>query len=120
PAALRQGGLRVTELVVYRTRLALEAVEPAAALLRAEDLDAITLTSGAAVSVLADAWQRAFDPPEGTARRRPVIGCIGPNTAAVARAKGLPVDVVPPRAGGRALVAALAAYFGGSGMHDDD
>lgn len=45
-----------------------------------------------------------------------VVGCIGPTTAAAARAHGLQVDVVPDRPGSGGLVAALAQHF--SSMHE--
>jgi len=66
--------------------------------------DLVVLTSKTGVEILADA---GWTPGEAT------LACIGPRTAAAARAAGLTVDVVPEEYTSSGLVAALEAVVGG-------
>lgn len=110
PAALRAAGRRVTEVEAYRTHLLYDQQEPLATLLAAGDVDAVTLTSPSAVTVLAPVWQQLQQ--RGNTRRKPLLAYIGPNTAAAGRSLGLPVDIVPRHALATDLVAALARSLG--------
>ncbi len=100
PEGLRADGARVDVVPVYRT---VSAEVDAPALLRG-DFDALTFASPSAVRPFADALAEAAR----EAARRALVVAIGPVTAEALRARGLPPDVVPPRAGAAALVEALA------------
>ncbi len=82
PDGLRAAGWRVDVVEAYRT----EAAEPdLAALDAAADADAITFTSSSTVT--------NYLTVAGIDRVPPVVACIGPVTAATARARGLTVAV---------------------------
>jgi uroporphyrinogen-III synthase len=100
PASLRARGALVTEVSAYRT-------VPAAAArpLRLNEVDAITLASGSAATQLAARLEGQTVP------EHVCIACIGPSTADVAQAAGLPVTLVAPVHTLDGLVAALARYF---------
>jgi uroporphyrinogen III methyltransferase/synthase len=76
PTGLRDAGWTVDVVEAYRTVPAEVA---------AVDADAITFLSSSAVDAYVDA--------NGTNRLPPVVACIGPATAATARARGIEVDV---------------------------
>ena len=105
PERLRRAGAQVTELHLYRTRVASRRIPQLAGAL-IEPLDAITFTSGSTV--------RHF---EHLRDGRPLpagcrIACIGPVTAAAARAAGHPVDIIAAEHTVRGLLAALCAGLG--------
>ena len=83
PESLRAKGWRVDVVEAYRT----EPAQPsAAAMAEAGKADAITFTSSSTVTNYLQAVGLDAVPP--------VVACIGPVTAATARAAGLQVDVV--------------------------
>jgi uroporphyrinogen III methyltransferase/synthase len=103
---LRAKGWQVDEVIAYRT---VEASAPRAEVAAmVGQADAVTFASPSAV--------RAFLHLRDTDGRRlpvpPVVACIGPTTAAAARAAGITVAVEPSRASVEGLVAALVAHFG--------
>ena len=105
-AALRQRGAVVDEIVIYRT---VPAAPDAAALAELRrGADAVTFTSGSAARSfvrLLPGWPAEPGP-------RPLVACLGPVTADVARQAGLPVDVVAAEHTLDGLIAALAEYWG--------
>ena len=100
PASLRARGALVEEVSAYRTAPA-AAGEP----LRLNEVDAITLASGSAAKQLAVRLAGQVVP------EHVCMACIGPSTADVAQAAGLPVTLVAPVHTLDGLVAALAQYF---------
>ncbi|MGI8759121.1 MAG: uroporphyrinogen-III C-methyltransferase [Acidimicrobiales bacterium] len=82
PDGLRSAGWLVDVVEAYRTRPATPSPEALEAVAGA---DAITFTSSSAVT--------AFLQVAGCQALPPVVACIGPVTAATARAQGLTVDV---------------------------
>lgn len=105
PEGLRAAGWRVDVVEAYRT----EPV-PVGALAAADvaGADAVTFTSSSTVTHLLDALG-----PE--AALPPVVACIGPVTAATARARGLAVTVEAAPHTTDGLVTALEAAFRPSG-----
>jgi len=104
-AALRERGAVVDELAVYRTVPAVPA--PAALAELQRGADAVLFTSGSAARSFArllPRWLPDADP-------RPVVACLGPVTAEVARKAGLPVDVIAVEYTLDGLIAALAAHW---------
>ena len=88
---LRDAGLDVDVVVVYRTVPVTDLPAEVVRAWRAGTVDDVVLTSPSAVGGLLT----ALGPPVTTAqRRRPRIAAIGDTTAAAATAAGLPVDVV--------------------------
>jgi uroporphyrinogen-III synthase len=115
PGALRDLGAEVTEVPVYR--LSAPELDDGVARLRdaaaLRELDAITFTSQAAARNLA-----VIGGPELLERLRAadvVCPCVGPLTAAAARAAGLPgvVTAEPTRLG--AMIGLLAEHLGRRG-----
>ncbi len=104
-AALRAAGAVVDEVVVYRTVTA----RPAPAELRVLEaaLDAVTFTSPSTVRGFVEAGGAAA----AQVLARAAIACIGPTTAAEARARGLPVAVQPASHTAAALADALEDFF---------
>ena len=103
--ALRQRGAAVDEIVVYRTLPAVP--DPAALAELRRGAEAITFTSGSAARSFArllPGWLPAAGP-------RPLVACLGPVTAAAARAAGLPVDVVAAEYTLDGLIRALAEHW---------
>ena len=72
--------------------------------------DAVTFTSSSTVTGWLELFGRELVPP--------VVGCIGPITAATARAAGIPVDFAASEHSIPGLVAALVAYAGTAGRPD--
>jgi uroporphyrinogen-III synthase len=110
---LRAKGALVDEVAAYRTVPGDGARELAAQLQRRQ-IDAITFTSSSTVRYLLDGLEAA-GLERGAARAllgRSAIACIGPITAATARAEGLRVDVEAREYTGDGLVAALLEWFG--------
>ncbi len=111
PEGLRAAGAVVDAVPVYET---LAAEFDAAALgesLASGEIDAVSFASPSAVRFLLD----ALDETARAALRRCVVAAIGPVTAEALREAGVPPDVVPERATGEDLVAALAAHFSEAG-----
>ncbi|HEY8450538.1 MAG TPA: uroporphyrinogen-III synthase [Bacillota bacterium] len=116
--ALQDAGLQVTPVVVYENRPATGALDGLKALAGGPGVDAILLASDSAVEALASLLPRVgglaalAGVPVASAgpkrQERPLVGCIGPNTARTARALQLPVDVIAPRARIEALIEAMA------------
>lgn len=107
PVALGAKGWEVDEVVAYRTAPA--GAPPAALVLELSSASAVTFASPSAV----DAYV-ALRAEDGRALPvPPIVACIGPVTAAAARAAGLPVGVVAPAASAAALVDALVDAFAG-------
>ncbi|MCU1352997.1 MAG: uroporphyrinogen-III synthase/uroporphyrinogen-III C-methyltransferase [Acidimicrobiales bacterium] len=103
-AGLRAKGWEVVVAEAYRTI----APEPTAADLAAvEGADAVTFTSSSTVT--------GFCAAVGVERVPPVVACIGPVTAATARAAGLHVDVEAVEHSIDGLVDALVAHLGRPG-----
>ena len=110
---LRAKGAVVNEVAAYRTVPGDGARELAARLQR-QEIDAVTFTSSSTVRYLLDGLELA-----GVGRdqarvllQRSTIACIGPITAATARAEGLSVDVEAQEYTSDGLVAALLDWFG--------
>lgn len=101
---LEAKGWRVRAVVAYRSVAAPVAAD---ALARARAADAIAFTSGSTVEHYLAAAGRGALPP--------VVACIGPVTADVARAHGVAVDVVADPHTIDGLVEALAAHLGAAG-----
>ena len=104
-AQLRQRGAVVDELAIYRTVPAMPA--PAALAELQRGAEAVTFTSGSAARSFArllPRWLPDADP-------RPLVACLGPVTAEVARKAGLPVDVVAAEYTLDGLITALAAHW---------
>ena len=105
---LRGKGWDVTEVDAYRTIPATAADGATAdALEAAAAADAVTFTSPSTAT--------SYAALSAGRRRPPVVACIGPVTAAAARAAGFTVDVVAAEPSAAGLVAALAAHVGGGG-----
>jgi uroporphyrinogen-III synthase len=96
PARLRDGGIEVTEVTVYRSVLA-EVVDARRA---AERAQVLVVASPSVADLLARAC-----PPEG----RPPLVAVGPTTAAAARASGWPPAEVAAGPSADALAAAVRA-----------
>lgn len=107
PAGLRARGVAVEEAVAYRTVPAREGGEEVRRLLSAGHLDAVTFASPSAVENFLAAVGEDAAGLLGDA----VVACIGPVTADAARARGLPVHLVPARSTVPDLAAALADRF---------
>lgn len=107
PAGLAARGLSPREVVVYHTRSDTVGGEEVRRLLTRGDLDALTFASPSAV----DGFLAAVGPDAPALLGRAAVACIGPTTAAAARARGLPVDVVAARSNSEGLAAALADHF---------
>lgn len=112
PERLRAAGALVTEVTAYRTQINEAARDDDRAdvyrMLLDRQLDAVTFTSGSAVTAFASIFgeDQAAD-----LLARTVVACIGPTTAAAVRRLGVPVAVQPATHTTAALVDALAAHF---------
>jgi uroporphyrinogen III methyltransferase/synthase len=104
PAGLADRGWSVDVVEAYRTVVGRPSPE---ALTAAESASAVTFTSSSTVT---NYLAVAGDLPVP-----PVVACIGPVTAATARAAGLTVDVVAAEHTIDGLVAALVDLFGPAG-----
>ncbi len=108
---LRARGAFVDEITAYCTVPA-ELPTGIAAALRAGQVDAITFTSSSTVRYFLSALAPAGVTVTGLqGPERPAVVCIGPITAATARARGLPVDAVAAEYTIPGLVAALVRWF---------
>ncbi|MFN2488668.1 MAG: uroporphyrinogen-III synthase [Actinomycetota bacterium] len=108
PDSLRASGWSPEELAAYRNVPA--PWSPELETVRGMRFDAVTFLSGSAARgfVTLVAPPEALELAPGQAARR-VVACIGPETAATARAAGLRVDVVATEHSARGLALALAA-----------
>lgn len=116
PRGLREAGAEVDEVVVYRN---LPETRDAATLrswLASGRVDAVTFTSSSTVTNLLQILGADAGEGVGEGARALLAGvavaCIGAQTAATARAKGLTVAVVPDAATVSALAEALGRYLG--------
>lgn len=119
---LRSNQLLVDPVVVYETRPAgLAGATYLQRLAETGGAHAILLTSDSAVTALEEALthlgqkELSFLKPAGCNLPRPLIACLGPNTAAVAERIGIPVDVVAPVARVKSLTAAVAEALARAG-----
>jgi uroporphyrinogen III methyltransferase / synthase len=105
PEGLRERGAEVRVLSVYRTLPETSGAEAVRDQLAGGEIDAVTFTSSSTVRN----FRRVFPelPLEGT-----TVACIGPVTAATARALGIPVSIVAEDQSVRGLVQSLASHFG--------
>lgn len=113
PQALGDAGLLVDEIPAYDTVQAPDAAARLQAARAEGPLDAVILASASAAQELAALLAGMGTDLDGLGRegRRPLIACIGPNTAADARRAGLPVDIAPDRPGLDPMVEALVAAW---------
>ena len=115
PQSLRDAGARVDEVIVYATAPAeVDAAQLRATLVRGE-LDALSFASPSAVRRFA----ACLDDASRAAAARAVIAAIGSVTAEALVEAGLSPQVMPERAGARALVEALARHFAARARGDD-
>ncbi len=108
PDGLRAKGWAVDEVVAYRT---VPAPQPPDAL--ADEVAAAAAVTFASPSAV-EAYVRLRTRDGRALIVPPVVACIGPVTAAAARAAGLEVTVVAPSASVAALVDALAGALAGA------
>jgi uroporphyrinogen III methyltransferase/synthase len=104
---LRAAGAHVDAPVVYETVPAEVDAAALRAALVAGEIDALSFASPSAADRFAD----CLDDAARAAVRRAVVAAIGDTTGEALRRRGLLPQVVPERAGARALVEALAAHF---------
>jgi uroporphyrinogen III methyltransferase/synthase len=111
PETLAARGAHVDEVIAYQAVAPRDAdVAGMRAALAAGTIDVLTFTSSSTVRhFVALVGQDALVPAPG--RRLPVVACIGPVTAATARALGLAVAVEPRAYTVPALAAAVVDYF---------
>jgi uroporphyrinogen-III synthase len=102
---LRAAGAVLDAVVAYRTISATGGAD-VPALLAANQIDAITFTSGSTVRFFLE----RIGPEYYTAARRTIIACIGPITAETARTLGLPPQVVATPATIDGLIDALVQW----------
>ncbi|HEX6988346.1 MAG TPA: uroporphyrinogen-III synthase [Bacillota bacterium] len=109
PRALRAAGLVVDDIAAYQTVRAPDVAARLRAARAEGPLDAVILTSASAAEELAAVLAEAGADLAGLGGQdgRPLVACIGPNTAADARRAGLPVDVWPERPGLEPLLSVL-------------
>ncbi len=110
PDGLRKAGLEVDEVVAYRTEMAADSSEAAREALcnGAPSVDVTTFTSSSTVTNLLRLLEGDIEPINHT-----VVACIGPITAATARAHGIRVDVVAKQQTVEGLVGSLVDHFEG-------
>jgi len=108
PDEMRRGGAELDLVTVYRTIPSPTGRDKLWSLLAAGTLDAVTFTSGSTVKSFVSLLG-----PEQIAgiAGRVVVACIGPVTAAAARAAGLPVDALAAEATMPGLADALEEHF---------
>jgi uroporphyrinogen-III synthase len=102
--SLIQAGAQVTAIEAYRTIVGQGGID-LPALLRAGDVDVITLTSSSTVTNLLQRLE--LENGNADLLANVCIACIGPKTAATAVAHGLTVALVPTEHTLEGLVAAL-------------
>jgi uroporphyrinogen-III synthase len=111
-AGLRERGAQVDEIAAYRTVPGDGAAELAKHI-EANAVDAITFTSSSTVRYTLDGLEQIGIQREKaiTLLNQTAIICIGPITAATARAEGLRVDAIAQQFTSDGLVAALKEWF---------
>ncbi len=102
PALLRERGAQVTDLALYRTVPDTEGAARLKALVRTDQLDLVTFTSGSAASY--------FVQTVGTAVK-PALAAIGPSTAETARRLGLRIDMMAEPHTIAGLVRVILEYY---------
>jgi uroporphyrinogen III methyltransferase/synthase len=108
PAQLREAGVAVDVVPVYRTVPASSGdVAALCDALRAGQLDAVTFTSSSTVQNVCD----ALGPEAGTLLAPVVVASIGPVTSETARQRGLRVDVEARTFTVPGLLEALEAHY---------
>lgn len=107
PRGLAAAGLVVEELAIYRNLPSAEGAGELRQRLEAGSLDAVTFASSSSVDNLC----AALGPDTPDLLKDVVVACIGPVTAATARQRGLPVQVVAAKSTVPGLADSLAAYF---------
>jgi uroporphyrinogen III methyltransferase/synthase len=108
PDEMRRVGAELDMVTVYRTVPSPSGREKLRELLAAGTLDAVTFTSGSTVK----SFVSLLDPSQiESIAGRVVVACIGPVTAAAARAAGLPEDALAEEATMPGLADALEGYF---------
>lgn len=110
PAALRQAGAEVTDVVGYRTAAPEAPDEALLATLRKSGADAVTFFSPSAFHHFA---RMLGDETLCRLCARTVFAAVGPTTAAAIRDAGVPVAVEAEEASAASLVAGLARHFAG-------
>lgn len=108
PEGLRQCGAAVDVVVVYRTVLERDHSPAVRRRLLSGTVDAVTFTSSSTVRNFVE----LLGPDASRALRRVLVACIGPVTAATARASGLDVGVIAETYTIPGLVAALRLALG--------
>ncbi|RJO62887.1 MAG: uroporphyrinogen-III C-methyltransferase [Dehalococcoidia bacterium] len=99
-------GAIVHEVVAYRTTPAVETAEETSRLLAAGEIDLVTFTSSSTVNNLMAALDGVAGKLAGMK-----VACIGPKTAATARAAGLTVDIEAAEQTMPGLVQSIEDYF---------
>ena len=106
---LERAGAFVEDVPVYRTVMPEESRDRVRELLSGQGVDAIALTSSSTLTNLL-----AMLDGDASALDGVMVACIGPVTAATARAAGLRVDAVASQATVEALADALVDHFSSS------
>jgi len=107
PATLREAGVHVEVVAVYRTRPSAEGGATIRRSLLEQGLDVVVFSSGSTVDSICDALG-----PSAPALPAPVtVACIGPVTLAAALARRVRVDVVPEVATFPEVIEALEDHF---------
>ncbi len=107
PRALKDAGVGVEVVAVYRTRASPEGGAAIARCLREGGLDVVIFSSGSTVESICD----ALGPSAPESLASVTVACIGPVTVAAARARGVRVDVVPAVATFPEVIEALENHF---------
>ncbi len=103
--SLRDGDAVVDEVVVYKTvKPDSGRLDPLREALQNKEIDAVTFLSPSSVDNFVESVGRQF--PSGF-----VAACIGPSTAAEAKAAGLPVVIVAKETSTESVVGALVDYY---------
>jgi uroporphyrinogen-III synthase len=103
---LRTTGALVDRVIAYQTVLATDSDIDLPALLAAEQIGAITFTSGSTVRY----FVQRIGPAALADARRTIIACIGPITADAARELGLPPTIIADPSTEEGLIEALELY----------
>jgi uroporphyrinogen-III synthase len=105
---LAVGGAQITAVVAYRTVVGSGGVD-LVALLKAGDVDAITLTSGSSVANLIERLR--IEGGDTALLDGLCIACIGSKTAAAAEKHGVTVSAVASEQTMESLIAAMEQFF---------
>ena len=110
PSALRQHGMLVTEIDVYKTVLTDEYGESLLQALRSHSVHIVTFTSSSTVRNLFEILQRMGVEAPLQLLEGVKVACIGPVTAATAVEYGLNIDILANEATVESLVDALVNH----------